>query len=246
MYTPSTPQQQADLAAWEEYKRNPSSINRSNLIRRFHGVINNQVNKWIGPVPREVLENEARLLATKAFDTYNPAAGTALSTHITNQLLPLSRLVYKYQNTIRLPENTTQMLSTFKTTNNMLKLTLGREPTTDELHNELGWSAKDITRIRDYNRRDLIESGSAVSSDFFGVDRENEDDLLLGGIYFELSPDEKQLFEAITGYNGARKLSNPEIMQRFGLSQAQLSFKKTKLRNRIEQLMSKQSFVGRR
>ena len=233
-----------DLTVWQEYKRNPSSVNKEKLLRRFDGVINNQVNKWAGPVSRDVLLNEARLLAGKAFDTFNPAAGASLATYLTNQLLPLSRVVYTYQNTVRMPENVTQKIRTFNLANNTLKVSLGREPTTDELHNELGWSASDITRIRDYNKRDLLESGPAVTGDFYTADRDDEDDMILGGIYFELSPEEKKLFEYTTGYNGAKILSNPEIMQRMNVTQAQLSYKKVQLRKKIESLMQRQHRIG--
>lgn len=228
-----------DLEMWREYKRNPTPQNRDKLVKQFDGVIHTQVNKWAGPVSRDVLMNEARLLAVKAFDSYNENSGASLATHLTNQLLPLSRIVYTYQNTARMPENVTQKVHTFNTANNMLKISLGREPTTDELHSELGWSASEITRIRDYNKRDLMESGPAVSGDFYKKNRDDEDDVVLGGIYFELTPDEKKLFEYTTGYNGAPVLTNPEIMKKLNLTQAQLSYKKTQLKNRIDQIMRK-------
>lgn len=233
-----------DLAAWRDYKAAPSPLKRSELLKRFDGLIQNQVNKWSGPISRDVLLNEARALAAKAFDTYNPNAGAALSTHLTNQLLPLSRTVYTYQNAARMPENITQKLQTFNVANESLKLTLGRDPTTDELHQELGWSGPEITRIRDYNHRDLVESGPAVGGDFYQQDQNDLDDMLLGGIYFELSPQEKTLFEHTTGYNGAKVMSNPELCSKLGLNQAQLSYKKIQLRNRIEDLMKLQKRIG--
>jgi len=228
-----------DLSVWQEYKRSPTPSNKKKLLDRFDGIINSQVNKWAGPVSRDVLLNEARLLAAKAFDTYNPNAGASLATYLTNQLLPLSRIVYTYQNTVRMPENITQKVRTFNLANDSLKLSLGREPTTDELHNELGWAASDITRIRDYNKRDLMESGPAISGDFYMADRNDEDDMILGGIYFELTPEEKKLFEYTTGYNGAKVLSNPEIVKNLGISQAQLSYKKVQLRKKIESIMNR-------
>lgn len=234
----------ADIEAWETYKRSPTPMNRTNLLKRFDGLIQGQVNKWAGPVSRDVLLAEAKLLAVKAFDSYNPNSGAALSTYITNQLLPLSRTVYTYQNAARMPENITQKVRTFNTANDNLKLTLGREPTTDELHNELGWMASEITRVRDYNHRDLVESGKNVSGDFYAKNRDDEDDLILGSIYFELTPDEKRLFEHTTGYNGAKKLSNPDLCKKLGLSQPQLSYRKDQLRKRIEQLMQFQSRWG--
>ena len=234
-----------DLALWREHKRNPSPMTRQALLKRFDGLIQSQVNKWAGPVARDVLLNEAKLLAVKAFDNYNPIGGAALATHVANQLLPLSRIVYTYQNAARMPENITQKINTFQNANNTLTITLGREPTTDELHSELGWTAPEIARIRDYNRRDLVESGPKVSGDFFGKNSNDEDDMLLGAIYFELSPDEKRLFEATTGYNGARIMRNPELVKKLGITQAQLSYRKEQLRKRIMKLLDMQKRMGR-
>lgn len=226
-----------DIRAWREYKKSPTPLNRTNLLKRFDGLIQNQINRWQGPLPRETLEAEAKTLAVKAFDTYNPDVGAQLSTYLTNQLQPLSRLVYTYQNAARMPERIAQRMTSFNQANETLKLTLGRDPTTDELHNELGWTADDINKVRGYNRRDLVESGPAVSDNFFGEDQDDKDDVLLGAIYFELSPDEKQLFELVTGYNGVTPLKNPELAKKLGISIPQLSYRKENLRKHIERLL---------
>lgn len=233
-----------DLELWKKYKQNPSIENRSALLKRFDGVIQGQVNKWAGPVSRDVLVSKAKLLAIEGFNSYNPNAGTALATHITNCLLPLSRTVYTYQNTARMPENITLKLNTYNTAVSEFKTLNGREPTTDELHNELGWSAPELQRISSYNRRDLVESGAEVSGRFFEQD-EDDSDVILGGLYFELLPEEKVLFEHITGYNNAPVLSNTELSNKLGINIAQLSYKKKLLKQKIEAFMSRPSLRRR-
>lgn len=232
-----------DLQLWRSYKASRLPTARDALLKRFDGVLQSQVNKWAGAIPREALLNEARLLALKAFDSYDPAKGTALSTHVVNGLQPISRMVYSYQNTARLPENLALKVSTYTTAVEELKNRHGRDPTTDELHNELGWPTAEITRLRDYNRRDLVESGPAVDGDFFS-DHADDDDVVLGGIYFELLPEEKRLFEYVTGYNGAPKLGNREIMDRLGWNQAQLSYRKTLLTRKIDTIMNRPGHGG--
>lgn len=241
MYTPvNSTFKDDDLSLWKQYKASPTPQNREALLKRFDGVIQSQVNKWSGNMPRDVLLTKAKTLAAKAFDTYNPNAGAALATHLTNSLMPLSRLVYTYQNTARMPENITIQMNTYNQAVSHLTAVNGREPTTDELHDELGWSSSQISRVRDYNRRDLLESGQAVNGDFYaGGSNDDDDDIILGGIYMELSPEEKTLFEYITGWNGKPKLSNPEIIKRTGMTQAQLSYKKTLLTNKINSIMSR-------
>lgn len=246
MATVNSAFQADDIALWKKYKAQPTIANRSALAKRFDGVIQAQVNKWAGPVSRDVLLNEAKLLAYKAFDTYSPTGGAALATHVTNCLLPLSRIVYTYQNAARIPENLTMKLNTYNTAVSNFKTLNGREPTTDEMHSELGWTASEINRIRDYNRRDLVESGPALAGSFFdGDDSDDFGDVILGGLYFELLPEEKILFEHTTGYNGAKVLNNTELSDRLGISTTQLSYKKKLLKKKVEAFLQRPSIKKR-
>ena len=224
-----------DQALWEQYRKNKSPQLRDELLKRFDGLIQSQVNKWAGPVPRQALVTEAKILAVKAFDTYKPNMGTALGTHVVNSLQPLSRIVYTHQNTMRIPENTAIKIQTYNTAVENLKAMYGRPPTTDELHSELGWNTKEIARMRDYSHKNLIESGPEISGDFF--EKDDDSDVMLAGIYAELLPEEKTLFEYITGYNNRPKLSNTQIKERMHMSQAQLSYKKTLLTKKIQGIM---------
>lgn len=246
MATVNSAFQAGDIDLWKKYKAQPTLANRKALLKRFDGVIQSQVNKWAGPVSRDILLNEAKLLAYKAFDTYSPTGGAALATHVTNCLLPLSRVVYTYQNAARIPENLIMKLNTYNTAVSNFKTLNGREPTTDEMHSELGWAASEITRIRDYNRRDLVESGPAVSGSFFESNADDDfEDVILGGLYFELSPEEKTLFEHTTGYNGAKVMNNTELSQRLGITTTQLSYKKKLLKKKVETFLQRPSIRRR-
>lgn len=230
-------QKEKDIELWREYKRTGSKEARDQLLKNFEGLINSQVNKWAGSLPRDVLKNKAKVLTIKALDSYDENKGTALSTHITNNLQPLSRMVYQHQNTARLPENVNLQMSSFNSAKNYLQSEKGRDPTTDELADELGWSPAEIGRIETYNRKDLLESGPQVSGDFYANQQErDEDDEILSAVYQELLPDEKKLFEYTTGYNNKPVLSNPELVEELGITQSQLSYKKSLLKNKIERL----------
>ena len=226
-----------DQALWEQYIRNKSPQLRDELLKRFDGLIQSQVNKWAGPVPRQALVTEAKLLAIKAFDSYKPNMGTALGTHVVNGLQPLSRIVYTHQNTMRIPENTALKIQSYNTAVENLKAMYGRQPTTDELHSELGWTAKEISRLRDYSHKSLLESGPEVSGDFFDAD--DDSDIYLAGVYAELLPEEKELFEMVTGYNGRQRLTNPEIMKKMRITQAQLSYRKSLLTKKVQAILKR-------
>jgi DNA-directed RNA polymerase specialized sigma subunit len=228
----------ADLEAWRQYKRSKSQFDRSALLKRVDPLIQAQANKWSGPIPRAVLVNELQLLAIKAFDTYEESHGTALSTHLVNSLQPISRQIYKFQNATRLPENLTLRLNSFLQAKEHLVTTNGHSPTLDELHQELGWSKSELGRIDKYHRRDLVESVGGLDDAFYD-DSDDASDDVLAAIHFDLNPIEKQLFEHTTGYGNKPKLSNPEIMKRMNLSQAQLSYQKTLLARKVKDLVGR-------
>lgn len=230
-----------DIQVWQQYKKSPTPANRQAALRQFDGIINAQVNKWAGGnIPRDVLYNKAKLLAAEGLDTYDPKKGTALATHLTNSMMPLSRTVYTYSNTARIPENITMKLSTYNNAVNDFVTLNGREPTTDELHDALGWKASEITRVRDYNVRDLVESGGDVKGRFYeGNTLFDTDDAILGGIYMDLLPDDKRIFEYTTGYNGAPILKVPEIAKKLNMTVAQVAYKKTLMRKKIADYMNR-------
>ena len=143
-----------DLVLWQQYKTTKSKAALSELLKRMDPVIQATVNKWSGAVSRQALLNEAKMLAVKAFDSYDPSRGAALATHVVSNLSPISRTVYTYQNVARIPENITLKLHSYNTAVENLKATHGREPTTDELHQELGWSAPEINKLRTQGRYD--------------------------------------------------------------------------------------------
>jgi len=224
-----------DFTLWQTYQKSKSPQDKQFLLNRMDPLIQSQISKFKGVVPDEVLTNQAKVLASKALDTYNPDKGTALGTHVVNNIAPISRTIYTHQNTARLPENLTLKMRSYQNAEEELTSRLGREPTTDELQDELGWTGTEINRIKQYNRKDLVESAGEVSGDFFHSDDVDEDSEL-AAIFYSLTPNEKGLFEDLTGYNGARKLSTPEILEKHGLTQAQLSYKKTLLTRKIDNI----------
>ncbi len=229
---------QLDIATWAIYNKTGANKDRQAVLKRMDPLIQSHVNKWQGPIPRAVLENKAKVLAVKAFKTFDPDRGNALSTHVMNGMLPLSRVVYAHQNTGRLPENITLKMNSYNTAKDYLATIHGREPTVDELHSELGWTVNELNRIQNYLRKDLVESVGGLNDAFFS-NVEDEDADAAAAVFFDLLPDEKKLFEYSTGYNGVKILSSPDIMKKMNISQAQLSYKKKLLTGKISRLQAR-------
>lgn len=231
-----------DMELWEQWNYSRSPKDLQNLVDRMDPVIRSAALKLSGgTIGQDVLLAKGKVLAVQAINNYDPKKGVALATHITNGMAPLHRVVYTHQNTARLPENITLKINQYNAAKDHLLSNLGREPTVEELHQELGWSANELKKLDLYQRKDLVESLNNTG-DAFG--KEEFDDDLLAAIYYDLTPQEKKLFEYSTGY-GSRKRSNPEMMALLGLTQPQLSYQKTLLTKKIEDLVRKSGYKNR-
>jgi len=223
-----------DARAWKTWQVNPSSANMGGVLNQLNPLIQKEVNRWSGnySLARPLLELEANRLAAEAIQSYSPNRGAALATHVTNRLKKLSRLPYTHQNVARLPEHQTLKFHAFHSAKADLEDKFGRDPTSDELSDQLGWSRPFLTRFQKSLRKEFIESGDVVPI----FDSPSDDVQTIDFIYNDLSPIQKKVFEHTTGYGGVATLSNPQLMKKLNLSQGQLSYQKRMLVNKISSL----------
>lgn len=220
-----------DLNKWNTWKKDPSSNNLSSLVKQMNPVIFKAVQINQGSLSPAVIEAEAKLQAFKAFKTYDPSKNVKLSTHLTNQLQKVSRLNYKYQELYKVPEDRRIKFNTFNSVKDTLKDSMGRDPTTEELASNLGWSNAEIKRYASEERSELSTS-LPYSSDIGSYD--TADETLLAYIYHDLDPQQKLVLEYVTGYNGRKRLSNSEIKNKLGITQGQLSYMKGQFTQKIK------------
>lgn len=226
----ATSRQEADLATWHVWKKNPTDANASALLAQVSPLIHKEVNKWSGTLARPLLETEGKRLAMQAFQNYNPNRGAALGTHVVNNLQRMSRLSYANQNVARLPENKMLLFHAYNMAHTQLADAHGRAPTADELADNLGWPIKRVEEYRKaVSRREMLESGGLFESSDAGLWDEDVQDHLVDFIHHDLTPTHKLMFEHLTGFGGAEQLSNQEIQKKLGMTQGEYSYAKKKL-----------------
>lgn len=231
--------QSEDVRLWEQWKRTRSPQDMQALLNQLQPIINQQVSRWGGTLSNPTLDLQAKILTTKAIQTYDPNRGAALATHVTNQLQKLSRTVYTHSRAARLPEHKAIGVTSFQVAEEALKSQFGREPTTVELADHLGWSQPRTEAFRQVaGRRELLTSSEFNPATFPIADQE---DPVVGFVYHDMAPKTQQLFEHITGYGGAKVLSNPELMQKFKMTQGQLSYQKRKMTQLFKDAMKQES-----
>jgi hypothetical protein len=224
-----------DIQLWEQWNRTKSPQDLQALLNQLQPVISQQVNRWSGSLAKPTLETKAKVLAVEAIKTYDPNKGAALSTHVTNRLMKLSRLVYTHSQAARLPEHKAVGMASFSVAQDQLKSDLGRDPSHMEMADHLGWGTSRVQEFqRAYDRKELLTSGDFNPSRFPVAD---EQDPMVGFVYHDMAPKTQKVFEHVTGYGGAQVMSNKDIMKKFKMTQGQLSYQKRKMRNMFQDAM---------
>ena len=227
-----------DIELWEQWKRTKSPYDLDMLMKQMDPVIQSEVNKWSGAIARPVVESQARVLALEAFETYDPKHGAALNTHLTNRLRKLSRKVYTHQDAVRLPEHRKLRALSLAKGQQEFMSQMGREPTHQEMADHMGWSPTMVAKVNRELSPELVGSADTGAGMFENrsVWGRDSDDGMVDMLYYDLDPIDQVIFEHSTGYGGKPVLSNPQLRAKTNLTQSQLSFRKRKIVNRVQDL----------
>jgi DNA-directed RNA polymerase specialized sigma subunit len=219
-----------DQELYEEWKRSGSSRALGDLINQLSGPIYTEVHRQSGTLPNAALAAEAKKWAIRAIQTYDPTRGAALSTHVQSYLPKVRRMNYKYQNAARLPENLQLKYKVYDRTVQNLADKLNRDPTEEEIAQDMGWSKGQVVKFRNSLYEDLIES---VSSKPYETTRFNENKILLDYIMTQLSPEEIKIWE------NAKKMSSEELAKELGVNVNRLNYMKSKLKTKVKDIKEK-------
>lgn len=215
---------QKDLQLWQTWNQNgkkpddlePLMKQIDPLIRRASNIYAGKVN-----IPKSAVHAEFQLQAIDAFNTYNPKRGASLGTHVTWQLKKGRRFISTYQNIGRIPETRIHGITTFQNAQDELKDQLGRDPSAHELADHLKWPVNQVSAMTlELSRKEIPTSTLQGDMSAIKPSREAE---LLRLIQYDLSPDEKIVYEYLLGVNGKPQLKPGEIALRLNMSPSKVS-----------------------
>jgi len=205
-----------ELALWRQHKAGDKKATNT-LLRSMEPHIQQRVSLYRDvPVPAPAILGHAKQLAIHAFDTFDPKAGTQLSTHVVNHLQRVSRFVNQGKNIARIPEHRFLRVGTFNSAHDSLNAGLGRAPSTEELADDLGWSHREVqTMAQSLKYRDLSESATPDGAEGKFRDRQTE---TMAFVRYGLTPVERKAFDHLFGYDGAPQLHVGEIAKKTNMS----------------------------
>lgn len=220
-----------ELELWKAWKANPNNDTLKPLLTSLNPLMENQVSKLQGNLPRSALKAQMMKLTIESLPKYDPNVAQ-LNTFITNNAgMKLHRYVYNYQNMASIPEPRTILIGKFNRVKDNLENELGRPPTYDEIGKEMKMSVKQLKLLDKELRQDLIQDEQYTN--IFGDDHSDLDENLVL-LHAELFGTDKEVMEYLYGMEGKPELSNNEIAQKLNISPSMVVQIKNKIAKRLE------------
>ena len=171
--------------------------------------------------------------------TYDPNKGSSLQTHVYGTVhQKAKRLNYLYQNLGYIPEPRAVQIGNYQTTKENLKNDLGREPSAAEIADTLQVGLKDVKRLEVEIRRDL----SLTNLEEQVISMTPEEEEALDYLYYELTAEERAVFDYIYGKHGkpamvkhSGKIDFDRIAKNMGVSVSKVRSLHGKIRNKFMQ-----------
>lgn len=220
-----------DIELWKQWKKDPTSENRKQLLKAVDPIIATEVYKQGGTIPKPILKLKAKNLAVKALHKFDPEKAR-LNTFLVHQLAPLRRANMQAQNIVRMPENMQLKVREYLDARTSLQEKFDRDPTLHEMADKLKWRMKDIQRME----RQLHTEAAYSAQVYEGLQQEADLDMKVDLVYRSLNPRDKLIFEYTLGYGGKPKLSNNDIATKLKVSAAFVSQRKKSIMEDMKKL----------
>jgi len=220
-----------DLELWHSWKGGDQAA-KWELLNQFKPIISQYAQTHSNVLPKPVVEAKLKRYTLQAFDTYDPNKGAKLSTHVVNYFQKLNRDNYSNQQALRLPENVAIQYRQYNDAYLGLTERLNREPNTQELSEELGWSLDYTGKA---NRRYHKEYAEGKQEFDAGVHDNDLSESVLRFVYHDLDDKSKFFLEHRTGYLGRPIYSPTRIQTELKISPYQFYSMQAKVRAKVEE-----------
>ena len=225
--------------AYDKWVVDQTPENMSGVLDSLMPTINSEIMRFEGP--KAHLRSKAKALAVKAVKTFNPMSGAKLQSWVVTQLQPLSRYGQGLRD-VKAPELAIRQAAEVDRVTKLLSDDLGRDPTDEEIADEIGISVKKVKRVR----RQVVPSVTAGSFELAqetdnsynapGVSTVSKVPYAQEAVYMSLNPRDRFIFDARTGSHGARSLSAVDVAKRLGISPAAVSQRANVIAEMIKEL----------
>ena len=227
-----TTRKQNEIVLWESWKKAPEHEKPKKLaplLKAYEPTFQRKIHEWSGgavAIQPAAFKAELQKQFISALHNFDPEKA-ALSTHIETRLHKAKRFVIKHQNLAYIPEGQVAHIGRIRKAQDQLTEEFGRAPTTDEIADHIGMPPKRVATILNSLKKDIPSSRFEEDPTAKQHARERE---VLGLLQFNLSPDEKEVFDHLFGQNGKAKIqSTNALAAKLGKTAPQISRLKTSI-----------------
>ena len=212
--------------AYDAWAADQTPENMSVVLDSLMPTINSEIMRYEGP--KEHLRSKAKAITISAIKSYKPDSGAKLQSWVTTNLQQLSRYGKNLRD-VKAPELAIRRAAEIARVSKEMSYDLGRDPTINELADEIGISPKKIQRIQNQVKTSInsgsfeIENVDGGSGNTPGVSSTDRLAFAAEAAYMSLDPRDRMIFDYRTGSHGKRVMSNGEIARRLGISDAAVS-----------------------
>ena len=189
---------------------------RNDLLRKYRVSIDRLTRKFMrAPVPPAAIHGEAMKLLLLSVEKWDPTRGILFKTFMETQMRGIYRYVTTNKNVARVPEHRVLEIRRYQNAKSLLEAQKDREPTHDEMADHLNWSTQQVQMMDTALSRGALSLATSEERGFQDpVTFYNRMGETFEFMYFNMTPDEKIIYDYSLGAHGKRKLGSvAEISQ---------------------------------
>lgn len=218
---------------YTDWQEDASDGNYQNLMKYLEPTISAGIKSYAQN--DQSLNIRARILATQAVNSWDPAKGAALRTHVFNTLKGLQRYRNERSSAVHVPESVRGDAVKVKKYIRDFTADKGYEPSDVEVADGLQMSMK---RIRKAKHGEAPMNRAVTDSGDLTVTKARDPyDIWTDYVYHDLSPTNRKVFEWTTGYGGNETIPKKEIARRLKISPAAVSMRVSTIQRRLQEVV---------
>jgi DNA-directed RNA polymerase specialized sigma subunit len=224
-----TEQKNKPLDEYAQWKNKPTKENYNNLLRKLTPIIETALNSFGSPS----LKIRAYIIAANSLNSYDPSKGTALPTHIYNNLKGLHRYKAERSSAIHIPEQVRlDRHKIYEFEKDYLDIH-GVVPSDQTIADVFKISPKRVQKAKQVAESPELfdDKGVQITT---GTGKTPEQ-VWMDYVYHDLDDTNKKVLEWTTGYGGKEMLPKHVIAKKLGVSAPAVSSRISTITKKLEE-----------